>query len=518
MRLALVRPILPLRASLVGLTVLVLLLSGWSGGPGPIASTDAALARTAAPVSSPTGTVGPARASASPYSDVAPRVSTYTVTFAAQGVPPGVDWSVDIYLPGGSFDVAGSNSQNATIDLANGSYTYSVPPLTTYLPLDPSGNFTVRGAPLTVSVPFYAPALYPVTFSGIGYPNGTRWIVAVTWNDVAASRQTFTFSGSPLLLSLRNDSYSFTVDGPGSYGVDPSVGGFVVAGAPVEIPLTFHVGRYGIDFTENGLPVGTNWSVTVNGSTNSSTTDAIVCHLGNGTYGFAVDPIPGYWILPRSGSLVVRRSITDQLVEFTVATFPVTFTETGLPPGTLWAVNFSGSARASANSTVLFAAANGSHPFAIEGLAGYELSEYRGDLEVAGTANGTVIAWQRTVYSVEFYEVGETRALPWSVELNSASKTAVQAEMNFSEANGSFAFRVTPPTGYEAFPVNGTLAVSGSGSVTWINLTRSPPSGLGLSIGGSEAYLALGIIAGAAALTVAALLVRRRRGPRAVAT
>lgn len=444
-----------------------------------------------------------------------PLVFTYTVTFAEQGLPYGTQWSVTIYLPGGSFDSAGSNTQYATISLANGTYTYSVPPLTAYLAQSAQGSFSVRGAPVGVAVPFSAAPLYPVTFSAVGYPSGTLWTVAISWNDVAASWQSFRFSGQNLTLSLRNDSYSYTVNGPGSYGVDPSAGSFVVAGGPVRIALTFHVGRYGIDFTENGLPAGTNWSVTVNGSTNYSDTPSVICHLGNGTYYFAVGYLPGYWELPRSGVLVIQGSVVAQLVVFTVATFPVTFTETGLPTGTLWTVNFSGEARASTNATVRFSADNGSHAYTVYGISGYALPAYRGTLSVSGTANGTVLAWSEVTYTIAFLELGDPPTASWSVDLNGSVLKTSNASVRFQMPNGTFDFRVIAPSGFAAFPANGSITVRGQGSADWINFTGVPANGPGPFGGANLTYLVLSIAAGAIALAAIAVVVaRRRRAPR----
>ena len=45
---------------------------------------------------------------------------------------------------------------------------------------------------------------------------------------------------------------------------------------------------YHVTFTETGLPSGTSWSVTLAGSTQSSTTGTIQFSKANGTYAFTV--------------------------------------------------------------------------------------------------------------------------------------------------------------------------------------------------------------------------------------
>jgi len=48
---------------------------------------------------------------------------------------------------------------------------------------------------------------------------------------------------------------------------------------------------YLITFTETGLPVGSNWSVTLRGSTRYTTTGTITFSEPNGTYGYNVGAI-----------------------------------------------------------------------------------------------------------------------------------------------------------------------------------------------------------------------------------
>jgi hypothetical protein len=65
---------------------------------------------------------------------------------------------------------------------------------------------------------------------------------------------------------------------------------------------------YAVTFTESGLASGTSWSVTFNGSTQSSTGTSIQYSVPNGTYSYTVGSVSGYTVSPSSGSVTVSGS------------------------------------------------------------------------------------------------------------------------------------------------------------------------------------------------------------------
>ncbi len=62
----------------------------------------------------------------------------------------------------------------------------------------------------------------------------------------------------------------------------------------------------------------------------------------------------------------------------------VTFTSSGLPPGTSWAVTLGGIPQSSTARTITFTEPNGTYPFAIENLTGYTANPSSGSLSVGG--------------------------------------------------------------------------------------------------------------------------------------
>jgi len=81
-------------------------------------------------------------------------------------------------------------------------------------------------------------------------------------------------------------------------------------------PSSFSQNIYTITFTENGLPSGTSWSVTLNGTTESSTSNSIVFNEPNGKYYFSIVSINGYSAYPSSGTLYVDNSGVSESVSF----------------------------------------------------------------------------------------------------------------------------------------------------------------------------------------------------------
>ncbi len=80
---------------------------------------------------------------------------------------------------------------------------------------------------------------------------------------------------------------------------------------------------YSVVFTETGLPTGTSWSMSVDGNPQSSTTTTISFSEPNGSYLFAVAPVPGY-------------TTSDPELNVTVAgapaSFPVEYVSNTPPP------------------------------------------------------------------------------------------------------------------------------------------------------------------------------------------
>jgi len=147
----------------------------------------------------------------------------------------------------------------------------------------------------------YVPAQYALTFSATGLPGGMTWSVSVN----ATSHQN---TGTDVVLSEENGSYSWTAPSVGGYSFSPDSGTAVVNGGPVTVSLTaVPPVTYLVTFVPKGLSSSTTWSVTLGGSTLRNTTGgSITFSEGNGTYPYTVGAVSGYSIgANASGSALV---------------------------------------------------------------------------------------------------------------------------------------------------------------------------------------------------------------------
>jgi ABC-2 type transport system permease protein len=217
--------------------------------------------------SGPAENVGTGRAMSAPN-------ATYPVTFSEQGLPPGMEWFLNV--SGGPS--ANATSKNLTLGLENGTYLYAIPTTELYptlpngtffftitsgdfhyTPISQPANFTVAGNALFEPVVFAY--TYPVTFVEQGLPPGVQLTVSLngtlsTYGDLGAQFREL------------NGSYAYSVNPVLDFGPSPSNGTVLVQGGPRIILITFQP-VYALVFSESVLPPGTNWSVSLTGSAGS---------------------------------------------------------------------------------------------------------------------------------------------------------------------------------------------------------------------------------------------------------
>ncbi len=237
-------------------------------------------------------------------------------------------------------------------------------------------------------------------------------------------------------------------------------------------------GRYPVTFTESGLPAGTAWSVTVNGSTNGATTASIGFSEPNGTYSFSVGSVPGYTASPSSGTVTVNGAAAGVTITFTQVTYSVTFTETGLPPGTNWSVTLNGAAMSSTTVTIIFTEPNGTYAFTVGSVAGYSSIPSSGSITVSGAAQAQSIAFSShppSRYSVTFSESGLPSGTTWSVTFNGTTQSSTMASMVFSNyLNGTYNFTVGGVAGYSVTPSSGSVTINGANKTQAVSFTPLP--------------------------------------------
>jgi len=234
-----------------------------------------------------------------------------------------------------------------------------------------------------VNIPVtFSKTMYAVTFTETGYSGA--WAVAL--GNVVQSAA----AGGPIVFNEPNGSYAYKVAMVSGYTAAPSSGTATVAGAAVPEAITYSVAApptYSLQFTENGLPSGTMWSVTVTGvggGTLSSTSNTITFSgLLAGTYPYSFGAVVGY-TTPSGGSAVISTASVSLGVVYSAPTYAVTFTESGLPAGTLWAAAFGGQIGTSIGTTIVFQVTAGTYSYSVATTSGYAPSPGSGTLIVSG--------------------------------------------------------------------------------------------------------------------------------------
>jgi hypothetical protein len=282
----------------------------------------------------------------------------------------------------------------------NGTYPYTVGAVSGYASSPSSGNVTVNGASQSVPITFTPSTVstYTVTFSESGLPTGTSWSVDLNGTTHTSTTSTVTFTEP-------NGTYTYTVGSVSGYTSSPSGGSVIVKGANAAQAITFTAipaGSYSVTFTETGLPIGANWSVTLGGKTTSSTGSTITFIEKNGTYSYLVTGPTGYVAAPLSGSMTVSGKPVSQNETFTktssksTTSYAVTFMESGLLSGTTWSVTLNGSTQSSTTATITFQEANGSYSYTVGTVSGYTVSSSTGTAKVSGASVSESITFTST--------------------------------------------------------------------------------------------------------------------------
>jgi len=234
--------------------------------------------------------------------------NSYNVTFTQSGLPLGTKWYVNL----SNSQIFSGTGETITFSEPNGTYSYTIETVNKNYALSPSsGTFSVNGSNVNILFSFQL-VTYEITFTESGLPSG-NWYVNITGQ---ASSGPIHSSQTSYSIPLPNGSYSYTIS-TGNKAYKPSyTGSFTVNGASVPESITFSEVTYTITFTEYGLPWETSWSVTLNGTTETSTTNSISFTEPNGTYSFTIASFNGYSASPYSGSKTVNGANVNQATTF----------------------------------------------------------------------------------------------------------------------------------------------------------------------------------------------------------
>lgn len=176
-------------------------------------------------------------------------------------------------------------------------------------------------------------SLYPVVISETGLPSGTIWSLYFNGSSNFTSKASMSYE-------VANGTYPYAAGpafgGGAAYEATSPTGSVHVTGAPKSRTLDFQLvptpPRWKVTFAESGLPVGTAWWATLNGTTSFSTSASLAIPIANGSFEFGIPTAGTFVPNPGSGSVTVKG------VNLTISIRFVSPTVLGLPPAEGFAV------------------------------------------------------------------------------------------------------------------------------------------------------------------------------------
>ncbi len=198
----------------------------------------------------------------------------------------------------------------ATVLLASWAPTSSVAPPAV---ATPSGSYgSVAVGPAVASQP--ATALWRLNITEAGLPSGTSWYATANGTTKHTTVAEITFQ-------VPNGTYQWSITNVSGYTVAPASGSAQVQGANVTVSVVFtattHDTIWRLRVTEVGLPSGTSWYATANGTTKHTTASLITFQVPNGTYQWSIINVSGFTVDPAGGSVTVHNANVTVSVTFT---------------------------------------------------------------------------------------------------------------------------------------------------------------------------------------------------------
>ncbi|MGC8618695.1 MAG: hypothetical protein ACP5UZ_08200, partial [Thermoplasmata archaeon] len=437
---------------------------------------------------------------------------TYTVEFTESGLPLNTEWFISVVgiSPNPITNESSSSfSQVISLSLPNGTYTYKLASgIQTYGPYPASGNLTVSGSPVSIAVAFLR--LYQVTFVETGlpipYPN-VKWFLNIS------DPQSYNSTTDTISFWEPNQTYSYSVSTNDKWYVPAQSirsGSITVSGSSVKGPQIIFNELLNVSFQQQKLPSGNTWYVNITGGGTFYSSNGTIFFMEiNGTYSYNISSGNKlYRPIPYRGSFIPNTTNFPIRITFSLVTYPVTFSETGLTNGTIWSVTINNDTRISTNGTIVYKLNNGSFDYSIQPIPGFSADTYAGNLTVNGSFLVQSVSWTLVTYYINITQSGLTAGKRWSVTLQgktfngvpvSVTLNTTRTSVVFQEPNGTYNYTINAPFGYTGTHMTGKVIINGNSAAAVATLV--PPN-----------FTLIGIVGavGVALLAIALMFMIRR--------
>ena len=216
-----------------------------------------------------------------------------------------------------------------------------------------------------------------------------------------------------------------------------------------------------------------------------------------------------------NGNIYVTNGRSNSVSVLGYVKYAVTFTETGLPSGTIWYVNISNGIDSGAISGTSYSIylANGSYSYNVQTSNKIYEPSYINSFTVNGNTVSHAITFFPVTFKVTFTETGLLTGSDWYVNITGHDSGAITGSTySFSLTNGTYAYTIgTNNTNYNA--IGNTITVNGISKSVLVTFTASSspskqsPSG----ISGIELYGIIGAAVAIVAIGSVLTIMRRKK-------
>lgn len=142
----------------------------------------------------------------------------------------------------------------------------------------------------------------------------------------------------------------------------------------------------------------------------------------------------------------------------------VNITESGLPMGTSWYIEFkNGTTINSTKSVMTMSLMNGTYNLSVTSSGQYQYIDHNLNFSVDGSNLNESVYFNRT-YAISFNENGLT-GLEWFVNLSGALGNSLSGNITYHLVNGTYTYTIPSIQGYTSTPSHGSVTVSGNSSL-----------------------------------------------------
>ena len=434
-------------------------------------------------------------------------IISYAVTFTQTGLPTGAGWWVN--ATGGSVNF--STASTLYFNESHGTYWYSISTIAKNYS-SPRGSFNLAGMPVSVTVPFSLIS-YIVAFTETGLPSGTNW--SVTLGDVAQ-----TSNMSSIDFQEPNGTHAYRIGAIPGWRTASYAGSLTVRGGAAPTTVLWVQATYVVGFTERGLPTSTEWWVNLtSGESTNSFGRALSFSVPNGSYAYSIASLDKSYT-SQGGSFSVDGTSVSEKASFSLSSYAVVFSESGLPSETGWWVNVTGGPSTfSTTESLSFDESNGTYSYSVA-ATNRNYSSPQGGLTVDGSAVSKTVVFALTAFPVTFTESGLPSGTSWSVTFRGATASGTENLEFATVPNGTYAFTVGSVAGYTSDRTSGTVTVHGAPAsepltfaATTVPPSKSTSPATFLGLPATEGYAVLGgVIITILAATAVVVQLRRRGG------